>query len=57
MKYKDSLYYHARTYFPHCSAMCVLIALAVCNAPLLYDFTLIYKVRHTFQAKKFQVSK
>ena len=31
------------TYFPHCSAMCVLIALAVCNAPLLYDFTLIYK--------------
>lgn len=30
-------------YFPHCSAMCVLIALAVCNAPLLYDFTLIYK--------------
>ncbi len=30
-------------YFPHCSAMCVLIALAVCNGPLLYDFTLIYK--------------
>lgn len=30
-------------YFPHCSAMCVLIALAVCNAPLLYDYTLIYK--------------
>ena len=31
-------------YFPHCAAMCVLIALAVCNAPLLYDFTIIYKV-------------
>ena len=31
------------SHFPHCSAMCVLIALAVCNAPLLYDFTLIYK--------------
>ena len=31
-------------YFPHCAAMCVLIALAVCNGPLLYDFTLIYKV-------------
>lgn len=30
-------------YFPHCAAMCTLIALAVCNAPLLYDFTLIYK--------------
>ena len=27
----------------HCAAMCVLIALAVCNGPLLYDYTLIYK--------------
>jgi hypothetical protein len=31
------------SYFAHCSAMCVLIALAVCNGPLLYDYTLIYK--------------
>lgn len=31
------------SYFSHCSAMCVLIALAVCNGPLLYDYTLIYK--------------
>lgn len=31
------------SYFSHCAAMCVLIALAVCNGPLLYDFTLIYK--------------
>lgn len=30
-------------YFPHCSAMCALIALAVCHAPLLYDFTLVYR--------------
>ena len=32
------------SYFSHCSAMCVLIALAVCQGPLLYDYTLIYKV-------------
>uniref|UniRef100_A0A0K2T0T5 Protein tincar n=1 Tax=Lepeophtheirus salmonis TaxID=72036 RepID=A0A0K2T0T5_LEPSM len=31
------------SYFPHCSAMCILIALVVCNGPLLYDYTLIYK--------------
>ena len=30
-------------FFSHCAAMCVLIALAVCNGPLLYDYTLIYK--------------
>jgi hypothetical protein len=35
-------------YFPHCSAMCVLIALAVCFGPLLYDFTLVYKVGGNF---------
>ena len=33
-------------YFPHTAAMCTLIALAVCNGPLLYDFTIIYKVHH-----------
>ena len=32
------------SYFSHCSAMSVLIALAVCQGPLLYDYTLIYKV-------------
>ena len=32
-------------YFPHCSALCVLIALAVVNGPLLHDYTLIYKVK------------
>ena len=31
------------SYFSHCSAMCVLIALAVCQGPMLYDYTLIYK--------------
>ena len=51
IKLKNSIYLRARTYFPHCSAMCVLIALAVCNAPLLYDFTLIYKVSHAVQQK------
>ena len=36
------------SYFSHCSAMSVLIALAVCQGPLLYDYTLIYKVNDTF---------
>lgn len=31
------------TYFPHTAAMCTLIALAVCNGPLLYDFIVVYK--------------
>ena len=30
-------------YFTHCAALCVLMALAVCNAPLLYDYTLVYR--------------
>lgn len=30
-------------YFPHTAALCTLIALVVCNGPLLYDFTIIYK--------------
>ena len=34
------------SYFSHCSAMCVLIALAVCQGPLLYDYSLIYKVNY-----------
>ena len=38
-------------YFPHTAAMCTLIALAVCNGPLLYDFTIIYKVRYLHMAK------
>jgi len=30
-------------YFTHCAALCVLLALAVCNAPLLFDYTLVYR--------------
>jgi hypothetical protein len=30
-------------YFTHCAALCVLLALAVCNAPLLYDYTMVYR--------------
>ena len=44
-------------YFPHTAAMCTLIALAVCNGPLLYDFTIIYKVRYLHMAKKFDYAK
>lgn len=39
---------HARSgsgwgYFTHCAALCVLLAIAVCNAPLLYDYTVVYR--------------
>ena len=44
-------------YFPHTAAMCTLIALAVCNGPLLYDFTIIYKVRYLHMAKMFDYGK
>ncbi|KAK7869725.1 hypothetical protein R5R35_011794 [Gryllus longicercus] len=30
-------------YFTHCAALCVLLAIAVCNAPLLYDYTVVYR--------------
>jgi len=30
-------------YFTHCAALCILVAIGVCEAPLLYDFTLIYR--------------
>lgn len=37
--------YMGRTwgYFTHCAALCILVAIGVCEAPLLYDFTLIYR--------------
>lgn len=37
--------YSGRTwgYFTHCAALCILVAIGVCEAPLLYDFTLIYR--------------
>jgi hypothetical protein len=30
-------------YFTHCAALCILVAIGICEAPLLYDFTLIYR--------------
>lgn len=30
-------------YFTHCAALCCLLAVAVCNAPLLYDYTIVYR--------------
>ncbi|KAK6639249.1 hypothetical protein RUM43_007520 [Polyplax serrata] len=30
-------------YFTHCAALSVLIALAVCHAPLLHDYTVVYR--------------
>ncbi|XP_046689315.1 protein tincar isoform X3 [Homalodisca vitripennis] len=31
------------SYFTHCAALCVLLAMAVCEAPLLYDSTVVYR--------------
>nr|CAD7433514.1 unnamed protein product [Timema monikensis] len=31
-------------YFTHCAALCVLLAIAVCNAPILYDYTIVYRL-------------
>jgi hypothetical protein len=30
-------------YFTHCAALCVLLAIAVCSAPLLHDYTIVYR--------------
>lgn len=30
-------------YFTHCVALCVLVAIAVCEAPLLYDLSVVYR--------------
>ncbi|XP_049962031.1 protein tincar, partial [Schistocerca serialis cubense] len=30
-------------YFTHCAALCALLAIAVCNAPLLHDYTAVYR--------------
>ncbi|XP_015592220.1 protein tincar isoform X2 [Cephus cinctus] len=30
-------------YFTHCAALCVFLAIAICSAPLLYDYTVIYR--------------
>lgn len=30
-------------YFTHCVALCVFLAIAICSAPLLYDYTVVYR--------------
>ncbi|CAH0554998.1 unnamed protein product [Brassicogethes aeneus] len=30
-------------YFTHCAALCVLISIGICNAPLLHDYTVVYR--------------
>lgn len=30
-------------YFIHCTALCVLLAIAICSAPLLYDYSVVYR--------------
>lgn len=34
---------HGWSYFTHCAALCVLVAIAVCQAPILYDCTVVYR--------------
>lgn len=31
------------SYFTHCAALCVLISVGICYAPLLHDYTFVYK--------------
>uniref|UniRef100_A0A1B6EGG5 Protein tincar n=1 Tax=Clastoptera arizonana TaxID=38151 RepID=A0A1B6EGG5_9HEMI len=31
------------SYFTHCAALCVLVAIAVCQAPILFDCTVVYR--------------
>lgn len=31
------------SYFTHCAALCVLLSVGVCNAPLLHDYTIVYR--------------
>ncbi|XP_048264090.1 protein tincar isoform X3 [Bombus terrestris] len=30
-------------YFIHCTALCVFLAIAICSAPLLYDYSVVYR--------------
>ncbi|XP_076179805.1 transmembrane protein tincar isoform X2 [Ptiloglossa arizonensis] len=30
-------------YFTHCTALCVFLAIAICSAPLLYDYSVVYR--------------
>ncbi|XP_065155259.1 protein tincar-like isoform X2 [Atheta coriaria] len=31
------------SYFTHCAALCVLVSVGLCNAPLLHDYTMVYR--------------
>lgn len=31
------------SYFTHCAALCVLLSIGICNAPLIHDYTIVYK--------------
>ncbi|XP_018563624.1 protein tincar isoform X2 [Anoplophora glabripennis] len=31
------------SYFTHCAALCVLLSIGICNAPLIHDYTVVYK--------------
>ncbi|RZC10188.1 tincar [Asbolus verrucosus] len=31
------------SYFTHCAALCVLVSVGICNAPLLHDYTVLYR--------------
>ncbi|CAH1115016.1 unnamed protein product [Psylliodes chrysocephalus] len=30
-------------YFTHCAALCVLLSIGICNAPLIHDYTVVYR--------------
>ncbi|KAG7190212.1 hypothetical protein KM043_006336 [Ampulex compressa] len=40
---KDSRDGNGWVYFIHCTALCVFLAIAICSAPLLYDYTVVYR--------------
>ncbi|XP_043289073.1 protein tincar isoform X2 [Venturia canescens] len=40
---KDSRNGSGWGYFTHCAALCVFLAIAICSAPLLYDYTVVYR--------------
>ncbi|XP_046819183.1 protein tincar isoform X4 [Vespa crabro] len=40
---KDGRESSAWVYFTHCTALCVFLAIAICSAPLLYDYTVVYR--------------
>lgn len=40
---KDGREGNGWVYFTHCTALCVFLAIAICSAPLLYDYTVVYR--------------